>query len=45
MAVYKILFKKSVHKDFNAIPQKDLKKSLIELNCLRKTLALRDVKN
>ena len=33
MAEYEILFKKSVQKDFNAIPKKDLKKilDLIEL--------------
>ena len=28
MAAYKIFFKKSVEKDFNAIPKKDLKKIL-----------------
>ncbi|MCK5543632.1 MAG: type II toxin-antitoxin system RelE/ParE family toxin [Desulfobulbaceae bacterium] len=28
MAVYKILFRKSVQKDFNPIPKKDLKKIL-----------------
>ena len=34
MAVYKIYFKKSVEKDFNGIPKKDLKKILdrIELH-------------
>ena len=34
MAVYKILFKKSVQKDFNAIPKKDLKKILDRIEAL-----------
>ena len=34
MAEYKILFKKSVQKDFNAIPKKDLKKILDRIELL-----------
>jgi len=34
MAVYKILFKKSVQKDFNSIPKKDLKKILGRIELL-----------
>ena len=34
MAVYKIFFKKSVQKDFNAIPKKDLKKILSRIEAL-----------
>ena len=35
MAVYKILFKKSVQKDFNSIPKKDLNKILDRIELLR----------
>ena len=34
MAVYKILFKKSVWKDFESIPKKDLKKILKRIELL-----------
>ena len=34
MAVYKILFKKSVQKDFNSIPKKDLNKILDRIELL-----------
>ena len=34
MAAYKILFKKSVQKDFNPIPKKDLKKILDRIKTL-----------
>jgi len=34
MAEYEILFKKSVQKDFNAIPNKDLKKILERIEAL-----------
>ncbi len=34
MAVYKIFFKQSVQKDFNAIPKKDLKKILDRIELL-----------
>ncbi len=34
MAEYKVLFKKSVQKDFNAIPKKDLKKILARIELL-----------
>jgi len=34
MAAYKIFFKKSVQKDFNAIPKKDLKKILDRIEAL-----------
>ena len=34
MAVYKIFFKKSVQKDFDAIPKKDLKKILNRIETL-----------
>ena len=34
MAEFKILFKKSVQKDFNAIPKKDLKKILDRIELL-----------
>ncbi len=34
MAAYKILFKKSVQKDFNPIPKKDLKKILDRIKAL-----------
>jgi mRNA interferase RelE/StbE len=34
MAVYKIYFKKSVEKDFNGIPKKDLKKILDRIELL-----------
>ena len=34
MAVYKIFFKKSVEKDFNVIPKKDLKKILDRIEAL-----------
>ena len=34
MAVYKILFKKSVWKDFESIPKKDLKKILERIESL-----------
>ena len=34
MAEYEILFKKSVQKDFNAIPKKDLKKILGRIELL-----------
>ena len=34
MAEYKIFFKKSVQKDFNAIPKKDLKKILDRIELL-----------
>ena len=34
MARYKIFFKKSVEKDFNGIPQKDLKKILDRIEAL-----------
>jgi mRNA interferase RelE/StbE len=34
MAVYKIFFKRSVHKDFNAIPKKDLKRILDRIELL-----------
>ena len=34
MAEYKILFKKSVQKDFNAIPKKDLSKILDRIELL-----------
>jgi mRNA interferase RelE/StbE len=36
MAVYKIFFKKSVEKDFNLIPKKDLKKILDHIEALTK---------
>ncbi len=35
MAVYKVFFKKSVEKDFQAIPQKELKKVLHRIEMLR----------
>ena len=34
MAAYKIFFKKSVEKDFNVIPKKDLKKILDRIEAL-----------
>ena len=34
MAVYKLFFKKSVQKDFDAIPKKDLKKILSRIESL-----------
>jgi mRNA interferase RelE/StbE len=34
MAAYKIFFKKSVQKDFNSIPKKDLKKILDRIEAL-----------
>jgi mRNA interferase RelE/StbE len=34
MAAYKIFFKKSVQKDFNGIPKKDLKKILDRIEAL-----------
>jgi len=34
MAAYKIYFKKSVEKDFNGIPKKDLKKILARIELL-----------
>ena len=34
MAAYKIFFKKSVEKDFNVIPKKDLKKILDRIKAL-----------
>ena len=34
MAAYKIFFKKSVEKDFNVIPKKDLKKILERIEAL-----------
>ncbi len=34
MAVYKIFFKKSVEKDFNVIPKKDLQKILERIEAL-----------
>jgi mRNA interferase RelE/StbE len=34
MAAYKIFFKKSVEKDFNGIPRKDLKKILKRIEAL-----------
>ena len=34
MVAYKIFFKKSVEKDFNVIPQKDLKKILERIEAL-----------
>jgi len=34
MAAYKIFFKKSVEKDFNVIPEKDLKKILARIEAL-----------
>ena len=34
MAEYRVLFKKSVQKDFNAIPKKDLKKILDRIELL-----------
>ena len=36
MAEYEILFKKSVQKDFNAIPKKGLKKILVRIELLAK---------
>jgi len=34
MAVYKVFFKKSVHKDLEPIPKKDLKRILNRINAL-----------
>ncbi len=34
MAAYKVIFKKSVEKDFNVIPKKDLKKILERIEAL-----------
>ncbi len=36
MAVYKLFFKKSVQKDFDAIPKKDLKRILNRIETLAK---------
>ena len=36
MAAYKVFFKKSVEKDFTAIPKKDLKKILERIEALAK---------
>jgi mRNA interferase RelE/StbE len=35
MAVYKVFFKRSVEKDFESIPQKDLKRILQRIEMLR----------
>jgi mRNA interferase RelE/StbE len=34
MAAYKLFFKKSVHKDFDSIPKKDLKRILCRIESL-----------
>ena len=41
MAAYSIYFKRSVEKDFDNIPKKDLKKILVRIERLAKDQALR----